>query len=439
MFPNPSWKQILAALLLLLLMDLALYACWRVYQQEQLIRQLKLDQAELSHIKYGMLNMDVWQHRLTEILERKVAEYELQDESREQLRDQVRGLILRMIDTTAEVIRESHQKEGGFSGWLKQQTFSLLIDVEDLKADAPRIAEAFLSYLDQEENRDRIKDFVAAQIEDYAARTMGQTDYRRRDAILHRHHQTQVEDALEQIRLQLDLLRAESELLSLLVGITLLALLLAPFSRSLDPALPLTVLLILALALLYLGLATPMIDIDARIGRLAFQLVGEQVSFTDQVLFFQSKSILEVVQILVAGGDPKLTTVGLLILLFSILFPLGKILLTASWLCHAPMRRRDHPLVHFLVFRSAKWSMADVMVISIFMAYLGFDGVLDNQLNQLARQQGNLQVITTSSSELQLGFYYFTAFCVLGLIISQLVQYRIRDDQEPQPAPLPAR
>ena len=43
-----------------------------------------------------------------------------------------------------------------------------------------------------------------------------------------------------------------------------------------------------------------MIEIDARIKEMSFLLIGERISFEDQVIFFQSKSIVDVVRV---GND----------------------------------------------------------------------------------------------------------------------------------------
>jgi hypothetical protein len=50
---------------------------------------------------------------------------------------------------------------------------------------------------------------------------------------------------------------------------------------------------------LAVGLTSTMIQIDARIASMDFHLLGQNVSFKNQVLFFQSKSIVDVVQILI--------------------------------------------------------------------------------------------------------------------------------------------
>jgi hypothetical protein len=417
-------RQLFGILLLLLLFDFILYCSYLTYQQESKAQALKFDRAELSHIKYGMLSVDIWEEKLTSIVERKIEEYELSAENREELRQRSEALITRMIRETANIIREHHRKDGGITGWFKEKAFGMLVDVDDLVEDAPRIAEAFVAFLAEPENRDRIKTFVAGQLRKYAGETVGETDYRRYREVLARYNAVDGEEAIAIIDARLGLARDAVSSLTLLMVIALVPLLLAPFSQEIERRHSLVMLLFIALALLYVGIASPMIDIDARVGQLSFLLAGEPVQFNDQVLFFQSKSIMDVVRILLTKGDAKLALVGGLILLFSVLFPLTKILLTTGWLVRPRVRARNNPLVRFFVFKSGKWSMADVMVVAIFMAYLGFAGVMDSQLKQLDRSKGHLEVLTTSSSDLQIGFYFFTAFCLLGLFIAQMVNGR---------------
>ena len=68
--------------------------------------------------------------------------------------------------------------------------------------------------------------------------------------------------------------------------------------------------------------------------------------------------------------------------------------------------------------------MADVMVVALFMAYLGFGGIINSQLNQLEKSSGSLEVFTTNNSKLQLGFFIFFSFTILSLLISQKIDKR---------------
>ncbi len=66
--------------------------------------------------------------------------------------------------------------------------------------------------------------------------------------------------------------------------------------------------------------------------------------------------------------------------------------------------------------------MADVMVIAIFMAYVGFKGILDNQLKLLNYDTPSLNSIATNLTSLQPGFILFVAFVMFGLVLSEILK-----------------
>jgi len=157
-------------------------------------------------------------------------------------------------------------------------------------------------------------------------------------------------------------------------------------------------------------------------------LLGEPVSFTDQVIYYKSKSILEVVELMMVQGKPDLIAVGLLVLAFSVLFPLSKLIACMLYLYRASVR--ESKVLRFFVFKSGKWSMADVMVIAIFMSYIGFSGIISEQLNQLEGLTQTMDILTTNRSSLQTGFFMFTGFVLLSLMISQRIPDVISADEQ---------
>ncbi len=66
--------------------------------------------------------------------------------------------------------------------------------------------------------------------------------------------------------------------------------------------------------------------------------------------------------------------------------------------------------------------MADVMVVAIFMAYIGFTGIISEQLKQLEAVSTSLDILTTNESRLQSGFFLFASFVLLSLLIIQQMQ-----------------
>jgi hypothetical protein len=178
---------------------------------------------------------------------------------------------------------------------------------------------------------------------------------------------------------------------------------------------------VLALIVLVGGLTAPMIEIDARIKEMSFLLLGEKLAFHDQIIFFQSKSIVDVVDILVNTGQWDSIIVGLLILIFSIIFPIAKLVSSRLYLAGSDTWRNSK-LIRFFALKSGKWSMADVYVVAIFMAYIGFKSILDNQLNQLNFKTNSLASISTNETTLQPGFLLFITFVLFGLVLATILE-----------------
>jgi uncharacterized paraquat-inducible protein A len=147
------------------------------------------------------------------------------------------------------------------------------------------------------------------------------------------------------------------------------------------------------------------------------------VLFQDQVLYFQSKSVTDVVRVLAETGEADMILVAFLVALFSVVFPLAKV--AASFVYYRDVRGlRASRVVRFFALKSGKWSMADVLVIAMFMAFVGFRGLVSNQLSTLSKTGGAAEVLTTNGTLLQAGFYLFLAFTIASMVVSTLLDQR---------------
>lgn len=174
-----------------------------------------------------------------------------------------------------------------------------------------------------------------------------------------------------------------------------------------------------AIITLLVGISMPMIEIDARIAKLDLQVLTSHIIFEDQVIFFQTKSILDVISILISQGKGESTFVGILILLFSVLFPVTKLACAIFYLFR---HKTENKFIIYMSFKSGKWSMADVMVIAIFMAYVGFRGILDDQLADITVHNETVNMISTNGTHLQPGFVIFTACVLYNLFLAELLR-----------------
>lgn len=172
----------------------------------------------------------------------------------------------------------------------------------------------------------------------------------------------------------------------------------------------------LSLVCLHAGLFCPMLEIsafeqDLDLGKMPINtsVLGMDISvkfekvFEGRMYFFyQSKSVKELIVVLFNQGN---YVVGISILSFSVLFPLIKTFITL-WACLQTSISQRKWFKNFIA-NLGKWSMADVFVVAVFLAFLAFD---------------NMQVDVGTESNTLFGLYFFMAYCVLSILSSSILR-----------------
>jgi hypothetical protein len=123
-------------------------------------------------------------------------------------------------------------------------------------------------------------------------------------------------------------------------------------------------------------------------------------------VFQQTRSIVSSVRRLYEVGSPVPAT---LILLFSVIVPFIKMVLV-GWAVFVAPARRQQTLA--FVETIAKWSMADVFVVALFITYLAA------MASQSSLDAG--PPIVTFTAQFGAGFYWFAAYCLFSLASQQL-------------------
>lgn len=199
-------------------------------------------------------------------------------------------------------------------------------------------------------------------------------------------------------------------------------------------------LLICAYALLFPGLTQPMLSVSGTVEKTKLVAVGQDI-------FRQSKDIPGILKDLVdpiidnvevSGTVPAFSktnsilstaselynnnhvSVAALILLFSVGIPLLKVLLLVA--AHLPFRDLVKRRLLWVSAVTSKWSMADVFVVAIFVAYLAANGIRESR------------ALVDFSSELGPGFYYFLAYCIVSIIATQLLTTSVSLQAQPTKA-----
>lgn len=152
-------------------------------------------------------------------------------------------------------------------------------------------------------------------------------------------------------------------------------------------------LLAISLVSLVVGISAPILSIQAS---KSLPLIGETV------LQFESKSVLSMLGSLFDAGN---TALAVLLLGFSVLVPLVKTLVVALTF----FARSHHWSLRGLHLTHAigKWSMVDVFVVAVLVAFLASNG------------KG------LTHAEVQVGLYFFAGYGVLSLVATQLIRAQL--------------
>ncbi|MCH3882084.1 paraquat-inducible protein A [Tenacibaculum aquimarinum] len=401
-------KHLKTPLLFILLLS-SIYFSINIYKNERINQSVKNDLIELSKIKYGLFNVDEWKTILTDIISDKVESFNLKDYDRAKMKVKISSLLHSAISEYQKVFKKKHP--------IKNIFYRGFTAFKDLREEVPMFTEQILDFLDEKQNRENLKKYINNLIDDYADETFSKTDYSIVNSINKKYNYSNKAIAIKELKHKLynQNERLLIDKLVLLISFILIILLLQ-FSNKLTK-IDISLSLFICLILLFLGVTLPMIEIDARISKMDFTLLGNNISFKNQVLFYKSKSIIEVVYLMISQSKIGIISVGLLVLIFSVVFPIIKILSSFIWTFNIALR--NNKIINFFVHKSGKWSMADVFVIAILMSYIGFDGIINDQLSQLERISTSFNILTTNQSNLMFGFFAFTGFVILGIFISQ--------------------
>ena len=390
--------------------------CQQIISNSLINQQDKNDYAELNSVKYGLLSIDEWKRQVTEILAEEINKLYLSKANERVLRKHIEVLLNTLIDDVDKKIRKENAGTPG--GQITQTFINIFVNLDEIKKGIPEYARAVIHEMTKPKTKHQIKAMLNKQLEKYSDRTFDTQDTPQLSLILFRTDYRDIEGARiklnEQISVKHNLIIKEAGLLILLAVIL--------FAMSGFSKLPLTpsryIFLILSLVtLLIAGVTTPTIDMQATISQMNFMLIGHPIHFENQVLYFQSKSILDVFWIMITHKDIQMKLVGILLITFSIVFPLLKIVSSLGYYFNF-RKLRENAVIRFFVLKSGKWSMADVMVVAIFMAYIGFNGIISSQLGHLRSKDQELVILTTNATALQPGFYLFLTYTLLALILT---------------------
>lgn len=406
-----AFSNLISAILFLSIVALAP----KIVQSSLADQKAKADLAEINHMMYGIFSVNAWKAQISGIILSEVQNLDLKSAT-QSLKATIENQLSAVIDKLNEQIREANK--GSIGGRVKQVLIDLVVDIETVKKGVPGYADTLIAEATKPETEKLIKDLAAKRLRTYMNKTFVEQDMTLVNNILKRTETKTVKEANDKLHNEIEARKPGLETGSYVV--IAVAVLLFAWVGYWRTAFGMTMLFATLMVLLGVGVSIPMIDLEAKIADMSFSLIGHRIGFENQILYFQSKSVLDVFWLMITHADIKMKFVGVLLVLFSVVFPVLK--LASSMVFYYFEKTRSSRIIRFFAFKTGKWSMADVMVIAILMTYIGFNGIVETQFDKMkVLVPKDMTFITTNGTSMQMGYYIFLAYAILALVLASLL------------------
>jgi len=417
---------------LLLILGLGVLLCgegyfgWRLHVLSNQQEEIKKDYSDINNITLGLFSVEQWRDKVADIVNHQVKHFTLTPKQKQELQTEVEQIIYALINKAEAMVNKPQKSLGGKIKKLAVKTF---VNTDKIKAQVPAFAKSIIAKIDNPANKNKLSTLALTKFKQVQKSGTLDSTITANDSVTQKMYLKYKVNSADELEARQTAMLANIRTVTydysfgMLGCIVVVLLLWWMFRLRTELHATLFIMsLLFAFILLAVGLTASMIEVDCRIKSLDFVLLGEHVTFQNQVLFFQSKSILDVVEVLVKQPQADSILVGVMILVFSILFPVTKLSCTGI---HLLSKRKiaETKFVKYFAFQSGKWSMADVIVIAILMVYIGLNGLLEEQLAALNIKSDALTIITTNNTALQPGYIIFISFVLYGLVLSTILKF----------------
>ncbi|MBK8054698.1 MAG: paraquat-inducible protein A [Saprospiraceae bacterium] len=393
---------------------------------------LKEDLAEINRVNYGLFNMQLWKKEAMRVFENRIGQFEISEKAYSQVEKELEkylhginkeyiesGKIFTNIFADAE---KNPSVNKVFLKLIKDNTAPQIKNLE-IKRYIPGMAVQLADELKKQEPQ--LRDIMRNELKKILTDTDSTTINDPREMIYSKYGVTEQKAATELLNEKISVIKSDIEKdvqFVFWIGIAGFLLFWALFMYN-GYLSNITSMTFISVVMLILGVSLPMIDLEALLNAFEINIIGTTIGFDKQYIYYQSKSILDVTETLISSGGIDLKIVGYMVLCFSVLFPFVKLILTVLYLFSSQIR--DNRWVQNIIFYLGKWSMADVFVVALFMAYIGFYGILNSQLQAIENNKGGFAVETINNSSLSPGALFFTSYCIMSIILGIVVNKRI--------------
>jgi hypothetical protein len=402
----------------------AVYCGYRLHHLSTERTQVKEDYSLSNSVTFGLFSIDEWSDRIARLIDGKIEAYHITPKLKRDIR---KGVEAELHGLIAKTVREIKKPQKSVGGKLKKLAFNILVDSAELQAQVRPFANTIVAKVSSRRSEERLKEIAGSKFKQLITQTYDSTRVANYEVTKYVYKKYKVSNPVsfnnEKKARVAHLTNELIKYVCILLGCVVAALLLwLSMRRHVELQTPLFVFsLLFAFVLLVVGTVVPIIEVDARIQSMDLMLLGEKMTFKNQVLFYQSKSIVGIVNTLMSQRKPDTIVVGALIMLFVLVLPLLRLIAKGIYVLSTKKIAR-HPVVRYLTFELGKWDMADVMIVGVLMTYIGLNGIIKSQLSTLNIHTPSLTMITDNGTSLQPGYFIFVGYGLFAALLSYILK-----------------
>ncbi|HMQ07164.1 MAG TPA: paraquat-inducible protein A [Saprospiraceae bacterium] len=432
-----SYKNVILPALVFIIIAVSIKFSRDIIKVSNELTELKEQYAEVNRINYGLFNIQLWKNKAFQLFRQRASSFTISPQVYKDVESQLvvylDGIYTDYIESGQlinQLIQES-ERSGKlnplFANIIRENVGDQIKNM-NIRARLPDIARSLAMEL--KANEPRLRLYIAEGLESMLFEGPDRRYIDPRQGFFYKLGYQSIDDYNESTLFRIKELYVQMNKMIrwvylLLLGSVVALLFLGKWTGIITS---ISLITTISIVFLILGVTLPMIDIDARLNGFRMDILDDQIEFDEQFMYYQSKSILDVTWTLLEGRGIDLKIVGILVLLFSIVIPFFKLILSSLFMFSR--RIENSLLVQWIVFYLGKWSMADVFVVAMFMSYIGFHGVITSQLTEISRNQTGYAVETLNYSKLSPGALFFTTYCVLSIITGLLIHRWYKEKQK---------
>ena len=157
----------------LILLFIGAFFFYQVFYLSQKRVELQKDYAEITNIKYGLFNPQIWKEKITIALYDKIDKIDLSGANRSLLQSEIEKSLNVLVDEINKYIDKEKNSGNFLVQALKNITVDIVYDQTKLRNQIPQFANEIINKLDSNESKAKLKEYLKTELNKFLEDKVG--------------------------------------------------------------------------------------------------------------------------------------------------------------------------------------------------------------------------------------------------------------------------